>query len=61
MSEKTGKNGALNKGSTECAHPEKGVRYLFTPEMGKKVVAITYCKKCGRELAREPSTVAKDK
>jgi hypothetical protein len=43
----------------DCAHPETGLRYLFTPTMGQKVMAITYCRNCGKELARESVSAEK--
>ncbi len=44
----------------ECTHEETGTRYLFTPKMGEKVIAITYCKRCGKELSRESVSVKKE-
>ena len=44
----------------ECTHEEISTRYLFTPTMGEKVIAITYCKRCGNELSRETVSVKKE-
>jgi hypothetical protein len=45
----------------DCAHLETGLRYLFTPQMGQRVIAITYCKNCGKELSRESVSVNQQK
>jgi hypothetical protein len=44
----------------DCAHLETGLRYLFTPDMGRRVIAIAYCRNCGKELSRETVAVRKD-
>jgi len=41
-----------------CGHKRTGTRFLFTPAKAKKVVALTYCKDCGKELSREPVSTA---
>jgi hypothetical protein len=43
----------------DCSHLETGLRYLFTPAMGQRVIAITYCRNCGKELSRESVTAGR--
>ncbi len=47
--------------NSNCQHKHTGTRYIFSPSAEKKVLAITYCKDCGKEIDREVvTTLAND-
>jgi len=48
--------------NSHCQHKHLGIRYTFSPSAEKKILAVTYCKDCKKEISKEVVTApAKDK